>query len=142
MTSDICTVSIDSLEDISQRKLQPPYKYAHAYTITIHNISTYTVQIKSRMWIVKDGDMKDRVVEGDGIVGHKPILMPGDTFTYTSYHVMLNRFGSALGKYFGTYAYVPEFEQESLFDDDEFEGDEFEVNIPEIQLIHKLRPGA
>jgi len=139
MKHDICHVSIDRVEEIDQHKVQAPYKYAYAYTITVRNASTYTLQVKSRVWVITDGDMKDRIIEGEGVVGHKPVLMPGETFTYTSYHVMLNRFGWASGKYFGSYAYVPELEQNNVLDDEEFEGEEFEVKIPEFQLIHRLR---
>lgn len=134
--SEICNVTIDRLEEIKEISIQYPYKYGYAYTISIHNTSPYTIQILSRKWIVRDGDMKDKVIEGEGVVGQTPIIPPGETFTYQSYHVMASRFGSALGWYFGTYTY--QTEPNDISERDGYiEGESFEVEIPEFQLIHK-----
>ncbi|NTV47096.1 MAG: ApaG domain-containing protein, partial [Chlorobiales bacterium] len=106
--SDICKVTIDRLDEIPELSIESPYKYGYAYTISIHNTSPYTIQIRSRKWIVRDGDMKDKVVEGEGVVGQTPIIPPGETYTYQSYHVMQSRYGNAQGWYYGTYTYQTE----------------------------------
>ncbi len=135
--TDICHVALDRLVEIAPEHIEPPYKYAYAYTISIHNASPYTIQIHSRKWVIKDGDMKDRIVEGAGVVGEFPILKPGEKFTYRSYMVMLSRYGSAHGAYYGTFTY--ESEPEGYFDKNIYliHGEPFEVPIPEFQMIHQ-----
>jgi ApaG protein len=136
--TDICHVEIDRLVEIAPEHIEPPYKYGYAYTISIHNPSPYTIQIHSRKWVIKDGDMKDRIVEGEGVVGEFPILKPGEKFTYRSYMVMLSRYGSASGFYYGTFTY--ESEPEGYFNEKNIfliHGEPFEVPIPEFQMIHQ-----
>lgn len=143
MSLDICTVTIDRVEEIDPRFVEPPYKYGFAYTISIHNRSFYTVQIQSRKWIVRDGDMKDRIVEGEGVVGQFPILSPGETFTYQSYHILRSRFGSALGFYYGVYTLNADpdgyYRPDNTFIMD---GEPFEVEIPEFLLIHQEKSAS
>lgn len=56
------------------------------YFISIKNNSAQRVKIQGRKWVVREGsDMT--VVEGDGVVGQKPVLEPGEDFSYNSYHV-------------------------------------------------------
>jgi ApaG protein len=136
--SDICQVTIDNLVELNPESIQAPYKYGYAYTISIHNISPFTVQIQSRKWIVKDGDMKDKIVEGEGVVGEFPVLESGEKFTYRSYHIMLSRYGSALGNYYGVYTSESEPETAERKDGVIFiQGEPFDVEIPEFQLIHR-----
>jgi ApaG protein len=40
-----------------------------------------------RKWILSNSDGTTTVVEGEKIVGETPIIDPGDTFSYNSYHV-------------------------------------------------------
>ena len=60
------------------------------------------------------------VVEGEGVVGKKPILKPKDTYTYSSYCFLLSPIGSMNGFY-----------QMINFSTSE----KFEVNIPTFQLM-------
>jgi ApaG protein len=62
--------------------------YAFAYFITIHNQSPHTVTIKGRKWVVTDSSGNRIVVEGDGVVGQFPRLLPGQQFSYSSHHVI------------------------------------------------------
>lgn len=136
--TEICRVALDRLVEIAPEHVEKPYKYAYAYTISIHNTSPYTIQIHSRKWVIKDGDMKDKIIEGAGVVGEFPILKPGEKFTYRSYMVMLSRYGSAYGTYYGTFTY--ESEPEGYFDINNIyliHGEPFEVPIPEFQMIHQ-----
>lgn len=84
------------------RKMQ----YAFAYTITIENQSKDTVQLTSRRWKIKDSLNKTIIVEGEGVIGEKPILQPGGTHSYTSGCLLFSPFGSMKGHYnmvnFGT----------------------------------------
>ena len=77
------------------RKMQ----YAFAYTITIENQSKDTVQLTSRKWEIKDSLNKTQIVEGEGVIGEKPILQPGERHSYTSGCLLLSPFGAMKGHY-------------------------------------------
>ena len=62
--------------------------FPFVYHITIHNDSDVTVTIRGRKWVVTARDGGCVVVEGDGVVGKFPCLEPGESFSYTSYHVI------------------------------------------------------
>jgi ApaG protein len=58
--------------------------YFFAYHVTIQNVGDTTVQLKSRHWIITDGEGHSEEVRGPGVVGHQPVLKPGEQFQYTS----------------------------------------------------------
>jgi ApaG protein len=93
-------------------------RYVFAYTITITNNGSVPAQLISRHWIIADADGKVQEVRGLGVVGHQPLLKPGEHFEYTS--------GSALatpvGTMRGSYHMVAE------------DGTQFEAPIPEFVL--------
>ena len=62
--------------------------YPFVYFITIHNQSDQEIQILGRKWVVDEDDSGSLIVEGDGVVGETPIIPPGDSFSYNSYHVI------------------------------------------------------
>jgi len=74
--------------------------YYFAYTITIKNLGTDTVRILRRKWIIRDGKGREEVVQGEGIVGEKPCMAPGEFFTYTSFCPLKTTTGSMRGKYY------------------------------------------
>ena len=45
------------------------------------------VTLLGRKWILNNSDGTTTVVEGDKIVGETPIIEPGKSFSYNSYHV-------------------------------------------------------
>lgn len=67
--------------------LPPDQPHAFVYFITIHNATEHTVQLLGRKWVIKREDGTCQVIEGDGIVGENPMLPPGESFSYNSYHV-------------------------------------------------------
>lgn len=69
------------------------------YFISIQNDSTERVTIHGRKWVVREGD-EVVVVEGDGVIGQKPALEPGEHFSYNSYHVTRDD-AVAEGAFFG-----------------------------------------
>ena len=81
--------------------LEAPEEKPHpfVYFITIENDSDETVQIEGRKWVVREGD-ECVVVEGEGVVGQKPELLPGEQFSYNSYHVVA-RDAQVEGAFFG-----------------------------------------
>ncbi|MGQ0697610.1 MAG: Co2+/Mg2+ efflux protein ApaG [Panacagrimonas sp.] len=59
-------------------------RYFFAYHITIRNEGDSTVQLVSRHWVITSGEGRVEEVRGPGVVGHQPILAPGEAFEYTS----------------------------------------------------------
>ena len=55
-----------------------------AYHVRIENHSDRTAQLLTRHWRIVDSRGQVHDVVGDGVVGEKPILNPGDSFEYTS----------------------------------------------------------
>ena len=56
-----------------------------AYQISITNVAHPTkIKLISRHWEIKDGQGRERIVDGEGVVGEQPELAPGETFTYSS----------------------------------------------------------
>ena len=69
------------------------------YTITITNEGDDTVQLISRHWIITDGSGHVEEVKGPGVVGHQPVLAPGESFEYTSGCHLPTPFGVMKGTY-------------------------------------------
>jgi ApaG protein len=58
--------------------------YLFHYNIHIENQSDRNVQLLGRHWHIFDTGDGPSEVEGDGVVGQQPILMPGDVHHYQS----------------------------------------------------------
>ena len=67
--------------------VQGVHLHAFIYFITIRNLTESTVTLLGRKWILVNEDGTITVVEGDKIVGECPVLEPGGSFSYNSYHV-------------------------------------------------------
>ncbi len=74
-------------------------QYAFGYTITIHNQSKDTVQLNARHWEIMDALNNIETVSGDGVIGKKPVLKPGESHTYTSGCLLTSPFGAMQGHY-------------------------------------------
>jgi ApaG protein len=59
-------------------------KFVWAYKIKIENRGRETVQLLKRTWRITDARGRTQRVHGDGVVGHQPVLEPGEAFEYTS----------------------------------------------------------
>ncbi len=105
---------------------QPEYsdplkrKYIFSYHIHIENQSEYGVQLLHRHWYIFDSNGILREVEGEGVVGEKPILMPGGTHQYSSWCHLITDMGKMWGEY------IMERQDDLL---------KFEVQIPEFHLV-------
>src|SRR5205807_1813039 len=73
-----------------------PGRWAFAYTVRIENLGSIAAQLRSRHWIITDGNGKREEVKGDGVVGNQPVLRPGEKFEYTSGAVLQTPHGSML----------------------------------------------
>jgi ApaG protein len=73
--------------------------YVFAYTITIHNNGTVAARLLNRHWVITDANGKVQEVTGEGVVGEKPFLRPGEQFSYTSGTTLETPVGSMHGSY-------------------------------------------
>ena len=74
--------------------------YAFSYTILIHNSGNIAAQLISRTWHINDADGMHEKVKGLGVVGHQPLLQPGESFEYTSGTRLRTPTGTMHGSYF------------------------------------------
>lgn len=73
--------------------------FAFGYQITIENQSKDSVQLTSRFWKIKDALNHTEIVQGEGVIGKKPVLKPGESHTYNSGCLLNSPFGSMRGHY-------------------------------------------
>lgn len=73
--------------------------FAFGYRITIENQSKDSVQLTSRFWRIKDALNNTEIIEGEGVIGKKPVLKPGESHTYKSGCMLASPFGSMSGFY-------------------------------------------
>ncbi len=95
-----CDIHIDVATDYVDDQSEPESdRYVFAYTITIANNGNVPATLISRHWIITDGNGKVQEVNGDGVVGEQPHLMPGEAFTYSSGAVLETPVGAMQGLY-------------------------------------------
>ncbi|MBO6947853.1 MAG: Co2+/Mg2+ efflux protein ApaG [Rhodospirillales bacterium] len=59
-------------------------RHVWAYQVRVENLGTQPVQLLTRRWRITDGNGRAHEVIGDGVVGDKPVLKPGDHYEYSS----------------------------------------------------------
>lgn len=96
-------------------------QYAFSYTVTITNTGTVPAQLISRHWQIDDANGIRREIKGLGVVGHQPLLEPGQSFEYSSGTPLETDTGQMRGSYF----FVAQ------------DGERFDVPIPEFDLIRQ-----
>lgn len=74
-------------------------RYVFAYHITLRNTGSVTAQLLTRHWVVTNGNQQVQEVHGEGVVGEKPKLAPGETFNYSSGTVLTTPVGAMHGSY-------------------------------------------
>ena len=92
-----CEVRVQYLPEQSQ---PPEGPYAFAYTVTIRNTGSVTAQLVARHWVVTNADGHQEDVRGLAVVGHQPLLKPGEQFEYTSWTRIDTPHGSMRGTFF------------------------------------------
>ena len=91
-------------------------QFAFSYTITIENTGDITSQLIGRHWVITDAQGNGQLVDGLAVVGHQPLLAPGQKFQYSSWAQIATPQGSMKGRFLCVteaaevfYAEVPEF---------------------------------
>ncbi len=74
--------------------------WSFAYTITITNSGEVPAQLIARHWIITNELGEVEEVKGLGVVGHQPLLKPGESFEYTSGCRLRTATGTMQGSYF------------------------------------------
>ena len=87
-------------------------QYAFAYTVRITNTGSVPAQLISRHWVITDANNHQSEVKGLGVVGHQPLLKPGESFEYTSGSQLKTPSGSMRGSYFCVAVDAQRFEAE------------------------------
>jgi len=75
-------------------------EHAYAYTITITNSGDTAAQLVARQWSITDHNGHVQEVRGLGVVGHQPLLGPGESFEYSSWAQIATPMGTMKGRYF------------------------------------------
>ena len=88
--------------------------YAFSYTVLIHNSGNMAAQLISRTWHINDAEGLHEKVKGLGVVGHQPLLQPGESFENTSGTRLRTPTGTMHGSFFCVAV----------------DGEKFEVDIP------------
>lgn len=101
-------------------------RFVFAYTITIENQDTLSVQLRERRWVISDGANQVEEVRGEGVVGETPNIAPGEVFQYTSGCVLKTPWGTMRG------AYIMRDEVEANF---EVEVPEFLLAVPKLHTL-------
>jgi len=96
--------------------------FLFCYKIEIHNQSPVEVQLLNRYWLIIDSDSDRSEVSGEGVVGKKPIIAPGETHLYFSFSNLKTNFGTMEGNY----GFIDK------------EGNSFNVTIPRFYLSINL----
>lgn len=116
ITHNICvTVHPVYLDDQSN---PDENRFFWAYHVTIENRGDTAVQIIGRHWRISDSKGCTIQVSGDGVVGERPVLEPGEIYEYTSGTPLAAPNGIMLGQY-------------SMLSND---GTQFPVDIPAFSL--------
>ncbi len=90
--------------------------HAFAYTISIVNTGDIAAQLIARHWHITDAQGLVQEVHGLAVVGHQPLLQPGESFQYSSWAQIATPQGSMRGSFLCVteaaevfHAEVPEF---------------------------------
>ncbi len=55
-----------------------------SYGINIENKNDFPIQLMRRFWHITDSNTRKREVEGEGVIGEQPVILPGKSYSYRS----------------------------------------------------------
>lgn len=73
--------------------------YFFAYQVLVENDSLERVQLINRHWIIRDGQKRERFINGEGVTGKRPFIEPGECFEYQSFCPLSTPTGNMRGKF-------------------------------------------
>lgn len=84
---------------LTTQKNDQDNEFVFSYTITIMNHSNQTVQLIARDWLITDANGKVIKVQGKGVVGQQPVLLPNTSYCYSSGAIINTPVGTMQGHY-------------------------------------------
>ncbi|AYJ87209.1 Co2+/Mg2+ efflux protein ApaG [Sphingomonas paeninsulae] len=90
-----------------------------AYHIRVENDGEMAVQLMTRHWIISDGRGEKHEVQGDGVVGEQPVILPGASYDYVSGCPLPTPSGSMVGSF-------------GMIGED---GSRFDIGVPRFELL-------
>jgi ApaG protein len=90
---DVETASLDEQSEPTDNR------FVFSYTVTIRNEGKRSARLINRHWVITDSNGKVQEVRGEGVVGERPYLKPGEGFRYSSGAVLETPVGSMQGSY-------------------------------------------
>ncbi len=112
-----CQVRVQYLPEQSA---EPDGPFAFAYTVNIRNTGDVAAQLVARHWVITNAHGRREEVRGLAVVGHQPLLKPGEQFEYTSWTRIDTPQGSMRGTFFC-------FTEQAW---------PFDAEVPEFVLVH------
>lgn len=90
-----------SVRSVFQETQSDPEKgeFIFAYRVSIENQGDMPIQLLKRHWFIVDSVGEFREIEGEGVVGEQPVLLPGDAHEYVSWCPLRSEFGRMNGHY-------------------------------------------
>jgi ApaG protein len=85
---------------VPEQSVPDQHVWTFAYTVTITNTGEVPAQLISRLWTITNELGEVEEVKGLGVVGHQPLLKPGESFEYTSGCRLRTASGTMQGSYF------------------------------------------
>jgi ApaG protein len=85
---------------VAEQSEPPEGPFAFTYTVTIRNSGDITAQLVARQWLITDANGQQEEVRGLAVVGHQPLLKPGETFEYSSWTRIATPHGTMRGTFF------------------------------------------
>ncbi|MCC6660140.1 MAG: Co2+/Mg2+ efflux protein ApaG [Phycisphaerales bacterium] len=98
--------------------------FVFGYRVRIRNEGPFPVRLISRRWVIVDAHGQREEVEGPGVIGQQPRILPGTEFDYASYCPLRTRWGTMEGAF-------------AMRLDD---GDEFAVAVARFFLVSPTPP--
>jgi len=94
-------LSVTVLPRYMEEHSQPAQnEYAWSYTVTIVNTGQVPAQVVGRHWVITDATGLVEEVRGLALVGHQPLIPPGERFEYTSWTRLATPHGEMKGTFF------------------------------------------
>lgn len=84
---------------VSEQSDPAQNRYVFAYRVRVTNETAGWVQLLGREWRIVDADGELNIVKGEGVVGQQPVIVPGQTFEYSSFCPLTTPWGTMEGSF-------------------------------------------
>jgi ApaG protein len=90
-----------SIETVYLQQHSEPHnkRFVFSYTVTIENTGDQAAQLISRHWVITDANNAVQEVQGIGVIGEQPRILPGESYSYSSGSVLETPAGTMEGSY-------------------------------------------